>query len=220
MAQFNINESKITNMTCVQHASQEINYLLDKSQAKEDYAPCCDCHGTKGKATCSRMCPCKKNGMKCSSCFPMKHGQCSNSSPVPIVTLQISSSLKSHTNVISKDDSPTTLNSYSLADQKMIEAFGAPLLNTDGKWMNDIWENIWKRAVKLRGKLYALPGGSVGRLFVSTLAAEVLELEKGKQKSEIPICFPPLILQRNKDIVKTADIRRLILRRLKLWSEK
>ena len=166
------------------------------------------------------MCPCKKNDMKCVSCFPMKHSQCSNSLPVPIVKLQISSSLKSHINAISKDDAPTTLNSYSLADQKMIEAFGAPLLNTDGKWMNDMWENIWKRAVKLRGKLYSLPGGSVGRLFVSTLAAEVLELGKGKQKSEIPICFPPLILQRNKDIMKTADIRRLILRRLKLWSEK
>ena len=188
-------------MTCVQHASQEINYLLDKSQAKEDHALCCDCHGKKGKATCSRMCPCKKNGMKCSSCFPMKHGQCSNSSPVPIVTLQINSSLKSHTNAISKDDAPTTLNSYSLADQKMIEAFGAPLLNTDGKWMNDMWENIWKRAVKLRGKLYSLPGGSVGRLFFSTLTAEVLELGKGKQKSEIliPICFSPL-LQCKKDI--------------------
>ena len=124
MAQFNINESKITNMTCVQHALQEINYLLDKSQAKEDHTLCCDYHGKKGKATCSRVCPCKKNGMKCSSCFPMKHGQCSNSSPVPIVTLQISSSLKSHTNSISKEDAPTTFNSYSLADQKMIEAFG------------------------------------------------------------------------------------------------
>ena len=128
--------------------------------------------------------------MKCTSCFAMKQGQCSNSLPVPISTLQISSSSKSHINSISKDDDPITLNSYSFDDQKMIEAFRAPLLNTDGKWMNDLWENIWKRTVKLLGKLYALPGGSVARLFVSTLAAEVLELGKGKQKSEIPICFP------------------------------
>ena len=102
----------------------------------------------------------------------------------------------------------------------MIEAFGAPLLNLDGKWLGDMWEIIWKRVVKLQGKLYTLPGGSIGRSFVSTLAAEVLELGKGKQKSELVICFPTLILQRNKEIVKTADIRRLISRRLKLWSEK
>ena len=84
----------------------------------------------------------------------------------------------------------------------------------------DMWEIIWTRAVKLQGKLYTLPDGSIGTSFVSTLAAEVLELGKGKQKSELVICFPTLILQRNKEIVKTADIRRLISRRLKLWSEK
>jgi hypothetical protein len=118
------------------------------------------------------------------------------------------------------NNEPFHSKSASFADKKMIEAFGTPLLNSDGKWINDMWEIIWKRTVKLRGKLYALSGGSVGRLFVSTLAAAVLELGKGKQKSEVSICFPTLILQRNKEIVKTADIRRLISRRLKLWNEK
>ena len=43
---------------------------------------------------------------------------------------------------------------------------------------------------------------------------------KRETKSEISICFPPLILQRDKNIVKTADIRRLISWRLQHWKDK
>jgi hypothetical protein len=73
--------------------------------------------------------------------------------------------------------------------------------------------------VALRGKLYSLPGGAVGRKFVSCFSAEIIALGKGQATSEISICFPPLILQRDKNITKTADIRRLISRRLQLWNE-
>ena len=44
-------------------------------------------------------------------------------------------------------------------------------------------------------------------------------MAKGDKKSEVSICFPPLILQRDKSIVKTADIRRLISKRLELWKQ-
>ena len=64
----------------------------------------------------------------------------------------------------------------SFADQKMVQAYGFPMLNTEGEWKNDMWENIWKRTVALRGKLYTLPGGVIGQQFVSTLAAEVFAL--------------------------------------------
>ena len=93
MAQFNTSESKITNMTCVEQASEETNSFLDNSQVEEEYAPCCNCHGKKEKQLVLRCVLARiLNGMKCSSCFPMKYGQCSNSSPVPISTLQKSSS--------------------------------------------------------------------------------------------------------------------------------
>ena len=105
----------------------------------------------------------------------------------PLSSSGLNANVKSRLNVINVDNGPANMKPISFVDQKMVEAFGAPLLNSDGRWMNDMWENIWKRTVKLRGKLYTLPGGSVGRLFVSTLAAEVLELGKGKQKSEVPI---------------------------------
>ena len=36
---------------------------------------------------------------------------------------------------------------------------------------------------------------TIGRQFVSTLAAEVFALSKGDSKSEISKCFPSLILQ-------------------------
>ena len=44
-------------------------------------------------------------------------------------------------------------------------------------------------------------------------------LGKRIKKSEVCVCFPPLILQRNKDIVKTSDIRKLISKRLQFWKE-
>ena len=108
----------------------------------------------------------------------------------------------------------------SMIDHKMIQAFGVPLLNSEGEWKNDMWEKIWKRTIALWAKLYTLPGGAIGRQFVSIFAAEVSSFAKGETKSEISICFPPLILQRDKNIVKTADIRRLISRRLQHWKDK
>jgi hypothetical protein len=48
------------------------------------------------------------------------------------------------------NDSPTfTENQLSFVQQKMIQAYGVPLLNTEGEWTNDIWENIWKRIATL-----------------------------------------------------------------------
>ena len=87
-----------------------------------------------------------------------------------------------------------------MIDHKMIQAFGVPLLNSEGEWKNDMWEKIWKRTIALREKLYTLPGGAIGRQFVAILAAEVSSFAKGETKSEISICFAPLILQCDKNI--------------------
>jgi hypothetical protein len=76
-----------------------------------------------------------------------------------------------------------------------------------------------ERTASLRGKLYRLPGGSVGREFTSILAEEYDFLASGKQKSERPSMFGKLILQKDKNIKKSTDIRRLIKRRLQMWKD-
>ena len=74
----------------------------------------------------------------------------------------------------------------------MVKAFGHTLSGPDSGVPSGRLENIWYRAVKLSSKLYRLPGGSVGRKFVGILANEI-------------------------DLL--ADIRRCVIRRIKLWEE-
>ena len=57
---------------------------------------------------------------------------------------------------ISEEDLP-------FGNKKMIQAYGIPLLNSEGSDRNDFWSVIWKRVIKLRGKQYRIPGGAVGR---------------------------------------------------------
>ena len=52
----------------------------------------------------------------------------------------------------------------------MFEAFGATLSNSAGSPLNGRLEVIWKRSALLKGKVYRLPGGTVGREFTSLLA--------------------------------------------------
>ena len=73
--------------------------------------------------------------------------------------------------------------------------------------------------IKLRAKQYRLPGGALGREFTSKYASVINSLAQGYQNSEASVCFVPLILQKDKNFKKTADIRRLISRRLKMWSD-
>ena len=80
-------------------------------------------------------------------------------------------------------------------------------------------EKIWKRAALLRGRVYRVPGGSIGREFTAVLAKEYALLASGVQKSEKPSMIGKLILQKDKKIRKSSDIKRLIKRRLKMWKD-
>jgi len=137
---------------------------------------CCKCHSQGAK--CSN-CRCKRNGMQCMNCLPMINGKCCNSSLTSSDnTFSVLKKCSVSTDTISEKP-------MSMIDHKMIQAFGVPLLNSEGEWKNDMWEKIWKRTIALRGKLYTLPGGAVGRQFVSIFAAEVSLFAKGETKSEI-----------------------------------
>ena len=101
----------------------------------------------------------------------------------------------------------------------MIEAFNATLTNSAGSPLIGRIEKNWERSALLRGKVYRVPGGTVGREFTSLLAAEYDFLALGKHKSERPSMFGKLILQKDKNIVKSADIRRLLKRHMQMWKD-
>ena len=101
----------------------------------------------------------------------------------------------------------------------MIEAFGVPLLNSDGVPRNDMWSKIWERITRLRGEIYLLPGVSIARQFTSLYQIEVDAFGSRVKSSEAFICFPLLILQKDKNIKKTRGIRSLLKRHVQMWNE-
>ena len=100
----------------------------------------------------------------------------------------------------------------------MQEAFGETLKNNSGSPLDGQVEKIWERSALFRGHVYRLPGVAVGHEFTSILASEYDLLANSVQKSERPSMFGKLILQKDKRIKKSADIRRLIKRRLRMWK--
>ena len=76
------------------------------------------------------------------------------------------------------------------------------MINADSFDEDDKWVKRWEKVVRLRGKLYFLPGGAIGRKVVSVFAEEIKRFGNGEQKSEKHICFLPLMLNMVKDIKK------------------
>ena len=147
--------------------------------------------------------------------MPLKHGKCSNcTSSILTSNKLISSELE-----VENEEKLSDSAQFSFADQKMIEAFGAPLSNSFGPPLHSQLEKIWERSTWLRGKTYRVPGGAVGRYFTAMLARETLALANADQKSEKVCIFGKLILQKDKKINKSADIRRLIRRRMGMWEK-
>ncbi len=72
--------------------------------------------------------------------------------------------------------------------------------------------------VSLFGSLYDLPGGNVGKQFVDILADEISNVVVRRENSEQFIVHCRVILQRDNGVKRSSDVRRLIKRRLDLWS--
>ena len=73
------------------------------------------------------------------------------------------------------------------------------MINADSLDADKKWIKRWEKVVHLRGKLYFLPGGAIGRKVVSIFAEEIKRFGNGEQKSEKYICFLPLMLSMVKD---------------------
>ena len=80
-------------------------------------------------------------------------------------------------------DHSETQKEMSYVDEKMIQAVEATLINADSFDTDDKWVKRWEKVVRLRGKLYLLPGGAVGRKVVSVYADEIKRFGNGEQKS-------------------------------------
>ena len=204
--------------------------------------PCCNCHSN-GRATCAALrstCACRRAGRQCTSCFPMSKGKCSNHQAQSLSALFSSTNQEKYSTRKSIDDDLETLESLEKGDpciekdetvmqgshvenhnwvaSKMLEAFGSLLLNSEGSARIDRIDKIWERTTKLTSSLYRLPGGSLGRKFVGMLAHEITLLSQAKEKSERCCMFARMILQKDCKFKKSADIRRLVKRKLQLWE--
>lgn len=104
--------------------------------------------------------------------------------------------------------------------EKMKQVYGDELLVSDGGEYDGEWYARWKQLVSSFGSLYDLPNGSVGKQFVDMLADEVVNmLVECSVTSERLIVFCRSVLQKDRAIRKSYDIRRLILRRLEIWRK-
>ena len=104
-------------------------------------------------------------------------------------------------------------------DAKLEEVYGEPILNESEQPRTDPWYARWEKTVRLSFRRYHLPNGNVGRKFVETLAKEIDLVAEKKTNSERLIVYQVLILQREALVSKSADVRRLIGKRLEMWED-
>ena len=108
-------------------------------------------------------------------------------------------------------------------DGLMQRAYGASLVTNvtyeSGAVGLDFWFDCWNRVVHLRGLHYHIPGGAVGRKYVDMLNQEIMQLAAGNYSAERLVVFSAVILQRDKSVKKSVDVRRTLERRMKLWTD-
>eukprot|EP00117_Sycon_ciliatum_P019119 scpid50248/ scgid17443/ len=147
-----------------------------------------------------------------------------NSTQTSVLNLSASTVLDDSSRGSEQDDVETTDHTAGqesatteFLDRKFQRAFGAPLINSDGGPDSDI-RSIWWKAVSLRGKQYALSDGNVGTRFVNMLAEEIEKCNAKQQSSEREFIFTAVVLQRDKMVKKSKDIRPLLTRRMDMWE--
>ena len=81
------------------------------------------------------------------------------------------------------------------------------------------WAKRWNTAIHFSGSHYSLPRGPVGHRYVTLLTEEIQHLTQKLYSSERLIVFSSVILQRNKMVKKTRDIKDTLERYLSLWCD-
>lgn len=141
---------------------------------------------------------------------------------------QTSSGLPSTASRVASSSSPAVSVDYSdrvqlshsqAVDRLMTKLFNVPSKINSNNPADDSWQFRWTRSVRLSRKQYDLPSGSISREFVAILSDEVDSLTNKQTTSERVITFSAVVLQRDNQVKKASDIRKLIKRRLQMWND-
>lgn len=149
-------------------------------------AACCSCNGENAQCVC---CIRVKSCRHCFNCRPKQNNKCQNT--ICQRQSQINDSFTLATTLSSTcTPSSSTLDSCqtlldSNIDCYLQSAFGHFLDHTEvQKDTSQEWVSRWSMIVHLKGKLFYVPGGSIGCHYVEQLSKEVLYLANGTFPSE------------------------------------
>mmetsp|Transcript_18118 Transcript_18118/g.31845 ORF Transcript_18118/g.31845 Transcript_18118/m.31845 type:complete len:185 (-) Transcript_18118:1164-1718(-) len=174
---------------------------------------CCPC--SKRSKCLPNACPCASTGSSCVSCLPFGAEKCENlhfdycglSRPMDKIIDEAEHSGDG------SQESDSTFDSDAFVKEKMQKAFGAEMVNEEEP-IDDEWIPRHEFIASLKSEQYRPSQGSVGQRLVNMQAELVEQLAQGKIKSEKLMCFTPLILQRDKNVKRSRDVRNLIRSRL------
>ncbi len=177
--------------------------------------PCCACNkkGTSRLSTCKISCTCRDKNVLCTNCVNCKRGTCTNFvyPASPVVCNDEDGSFPSA--------DPASPAPSSFVDDKMREAFGEPLINSSGGSTFPEWEDYHQRACQLRLRCVALPDGNLGRAITDAVAGEVDAIAKLEAPADRLFVFIRTLIQRDPDVRKGKDVKRMLWRRLEMWRE-
>lgn len=113
----------------------------------------------------------------------------------------------------------------SEVDRMLDEVYGDhvhqnPGTHLDGGISDDkLWQEHWSHLVVYPGQTYDAPSGSVGRRFTSLMADEWEGMLNRKWNSERVLLFGMVILQCNRGVKRSKDIKNRISKRLDAWEQ-
>ena len=114
---------------------------------------------------------------------------------------------------------------YFACDKLLVEVYGDSIHRNDGRHMDggvaddSVWQLRYDRVVAHPHPMYNPPKGGLGHRVVSTMAKEFTGVRERKWNSERPLIFAACILRKSHGVIRAADIRRRVERRLEMWTD-
>ncbi len=82
-----------------------------------------------------------------------------------------------------------------------------------------IWQEHWLQLVSFPSHAYDVPSGAVGKRFVDKVTDELKGIVSRKWNPERFLVFQVVVLQRNRDVKRSRDVRRRIAKRMDAWEK-